>query len=326
MARTWDGREIADEEPIGSSVCVRRPAADGGVELLLLHRAHHGPDYAGDWAWTSPAGCRQPGEGVYPAALRELAEEAGLVGLRPWLVDGSARWATFAIDVPADVVVELVDPEHDRFAWVSPDLVRGQVFPEVVANGQLKAAASPRGALRFRPMTEADLDLLHSWLTTPHVAAWWDRDVADPEVVRTRYVPRIRGKVSTRMWVAELDERPVGFVQDYLVAEHDSYPEPVGGVGFDYAIGDPALLGKGVGTRLIWEFCRDVLRRDYPTARSYLASPDERNAASRRLLVKCGFVEGAAIPGTAHACEAPQKVVVHTLDADFWFGSGVAGD
>jgi 8-oxo-dGTP pyrophosphatase MutT (NUDIX family) len=43
------------------------------MEHLLLHRAHHGPDFAGDWAWTFPAGCRQPGERVYLSVLRELA-------------------------------------------------------------------------------------------------------------------------------------------------------------------------------------------------------------------------------------------------------------
>ena len=67
MTHTWDGLEIAAEEPRGSTVVVRRPATDAGrpcdhdddpvtVELLLLHRNAKGPDFEGDWAWTGPAG------------------------------------------------------------------------------------------------------------------------------------------------------------------------------------------------------------------------------------------------------------------------------
>src|SRR4051812_42030350 len=120
-SRTWDGLEIANDRPTGGSVCVRRTTPTGERELLLLHPSHHGPDFEGDWAWTSPAGCRQPGEPVFPGVLRELAEEAGIEGCLPWAVDLSDRWVHFAVDVPYDVSVELVDPEHDRYEWVPPE-------------------------------------------------------------------------------------------------------------------------------------------------------------------------------------------------------------
>ena len=63
-------------------------------------------------------------------------------------------------------------------------------------------------------------------------------------------------------------------------------------VAFDYLIGDASLVGRGLGTRMIWEFCRDVLRRDYPAAVHFLASPSHRNARSLRVLAKCGFTAG----------------------------------
>jgi len=103
------------DRPEGAAVVVRRWNADATPEVLLLHRNAEGPGYDGDWAWTSPAGCRQPGEAVYPAALRELAEEAGLRGLDPWAIDLSGSWVRFAVDVEADTAVDLVDPEHDRY-------------------------------------------------------------------------------------------------------------------------------------------------------------------------------------------------------------------
>src|SRR5215468_2300038 len=54
MDTTWDGVPITPEWPRGASVVVRRPDGD----VLLLHRAHHGADYAGPWGWTTPAGSR----------------------------------------------------------------------------------------------------------------------------------------------------------------------------------------------------------------------------------------------------------------------------
>ena len=58
---TWDGLPVAREKPYGASILVWRRAG-AGREWLVLHRAHHGRDYAGDWGWTPPAGARLPGE------------------------------------------------------------------------------------------------------------------------------------------------------------------------------------------------------------------------------------------------------------------------
>src|SRR5215472_1316843 len=122
MQRTWDGLPIAPDEPHGAAIIVRRPGGPGGErEYLVLHRAHHGPDYEGDWAWTPPSGSRQPGESVLPAALRELAEESGLradaADLR--VLDLSGAWARFSLDVQAQERVQLLDAEHDKYRWVS---------------------------------------------------------------------------------------------------------------------------------------------------------------------------------------------------------------
>ena len=62
---TWDGVPIAPDEPHGAAILARRPADGGLHEYLVLHRAHRGPDYEGDWAWTPPSGSRQPGEPVW---------------------------------------------------------------------------------------------------------------------------------------------------------------------------------------------------------------------------------------------------------------------
>lgn len=130
METTWDGLPVAAENPRASSVVVWRQAV-GGREYLLLHRAHRGPDYTGDWAWTPPSGARQPGETPEEAATRELREEAGLkLDFTPvaHVID---EVALFCAEAPLDAEVRL-DPEHDAFAWLSLDEAAPRCLPSVV--------------------------------------------------------------------------------------------------------------------------------------------------------------------------------------------------
>jgi 8-oxo-dGTP pyrophosphatase MutT (NUDIX family) len=116
IAPTWDGLPVSPEPPYGATVVVFRPGIDG-PELLLLHRAHEGPEYEGDWAWTPPAGARLPGEPIEACARRELLEEAGLdLDVAPTAC-GTVEWPVFVVEVPSDTSVTL-DAEHDRFEWV----------------------------------------------------------------------------------------------------------------------------------------------------------------------------------------------------------------
>jgi RimJ/RimL family protein N-acetyltransferase len=331
VRRTWDGLEIAADEPHGATVVVRRPGAAGGTEVLLLHRAERGPDFRGDWAWTAPSGCRQPGESVYAGASRELAEEAGLTGLPVWAVDATrgagssgehGRWALFAADAADGIRVELVDPEHDRHEWIMIDQVAGLVRPDIVAEGIVKAAAVPFASLAFRQMVEEDLPLVARWQHAAHVAEWFPGDRSEP-AVRDRLLPRLRGDVPVRMWVVEVDGRAVGWLQDYRLADRPDYAAKAAdsdGVGFDYAIGEPSLLDRGLGTRTVWEFCRDVLHRDYPGAPRFVASPSHRNRRSIRVLKKCGFTAGLWIDPPAGPREQPDTEVVCSLDVAHWLG------
>jgi RimJ/RimL family protein N-acetyltransferase len=62
-------------------------------------------------------------------------------------------------------------------------------------------------------------------------------------------------------------------------------------VGFDYALGEPAFAGRGLGTSLLWVFLRDVVCPAYAGVEELFAAPDHRNAASLRVLAKLGFRE-----------------------------------
>ena len=118
-------------------VVYRRVA--GGLEFLILHRAHSGPEFEGDWAWTPPSGARLPHEPILACAQRELAEETGL---KLDLVEteiGTERWAVYLAEASDEPVT--LDAEHDRYEWCPPDEALARCQPQVVSD-QLREAAS----------------------------------------------------------------------------------------------------------------------------------------------------------------------------------------
>jgi RimJ/RimL family protein N-acetyltransferase len=147
----------------------------------------------------------------------------------------------------------------------------------------------------LRAMTRADLRDVVRWRSADHVRRWWPSgEPPTLEHVTERYGPRIDGTVPTRMWVFEVNGRSVGFCQDYRIRDHPEFavlvPDP-DAVGVDYVVGEPHLIGVGVGTAMLWTWLLSARRRyrDVPT---YFAAPDHRNAPSLRVLAKVGFAEG----------------------------------
>jgi 8-oxo-dGTP pyrophosphatase MutT (NUDIX family) len=135
---TWDGLPVARERPFASCVVVWRGAASGR-EFLVLHRAHFGPNFAGDWAWTPPAGARQPGESAAEAAARELREETGLELPFVPVESPNPDVAHFVAEAPPDADVAL-DAEHDAYRWLPLDAAAELCLPVDVADGLRSAA------------------------------------------------------------------------------------------------------------------------------------------------------------------------------------------
>ena len=200
----------------------------------------------------------RPGESLRAAAERAVADVAGLRGRVVWPLDLSRREALF----------ECESPERDVAAWPS---------------------------IAFRPLTRADFRDVVAWQAQPHVARWWGEEATGLQAAEAHYGPAIDGDDPARLWVLELNGRSVGFLQDYRIGDHPAYalltarPDAV---GFDYLVGDPGWVGRGVGTRMLWVYLRDVVVPGYPEASELFAAPDHRNLASLRVLDKLGFTRG----------------------------------
>lgn len=145
-----------------------------------------------------------------------------------------------------------------------------------------------------RAMTRGDLPAVTRWRQSEHVARWWSSDgEPTPERVEARYGPRIDGMSPTRMWVAEVNGRSVGFLQDYRIGDYPEYavlgPDPEA-IGVDYALSEE-WSGRGLGARVLWAWMLRTRHR-LPAVTTYFAAPDHRNTASLRMLAKAGFVPG----------------------------------
>jgi RimJ/RimL family protein N-acetyltransferase len=148
--------------------------------------------------------------------------------------------------------------------------------------------------VRFRPMTAADLRLLHDWIRRPHALPWYGQDHhGSYEDVVAHYLPAIEGRDPTDHYIVVVDGAPVGMVQTYVVADYPDYADLVGvadraTAGVDIIIGEEEATGKGLGTEVLRRFVDEIVFGRLETT-SCVADPDANNIASLRAFQKAGF-------------------------------------
>jgi RimJ/RimL family protein N-acetyltransferase len=153
--------------------------------------------------------------------------------------------------------------------------------------------------IELRALVAGDLSFVAAWLRQPHVARWWLAGttaeaeleeiaawVAEPAASATRLLtivepsgahPEIAARIGWCQW----------YPYDAYPAEAESIGARAGDCGIDYAIGDPAAIGRGFGTEMIASLVEEV--RQHNPGCGVIAGPDARNVASRRVLERNGF-------------------------------------
>lgn len=150
----------------------------------------------------------------------------------------------------------------------------------------------------FREVTTEDFDLLADWRRRPHVMKWWGTKSADElleEFVREMADP------NTERYVVSLTD-PNGVVRDFAfvqvceasVAGDGWWPDATPGTwAIDYLIGEPDLIGKGLGASLIKTFTDILFAR--PGTHTVSADPEPGNIASIRACEKAGYTQSGLV-------------------------------
>jgi aminoglycoside 6'-N-acetyltransferase len=138
--------------------------------------------------------------------------------------------------------------------------------------------------MNFRPAALADLELLPRWDEAPHVVA------SDPNDDWGWEIELGRSPDGRERFIAEVDGRPLGFVQIIDPAREDSRywgDEPGNLRAIDLWIGEAADLGKGYGTRMM----RLALDRCFAdaTVSAVLVDPLAANIRAHRFYERLGF-------------------------------------
>jgi aminoglycoside 6'-N-acetyltransferase len=134
--------------------------------------------------------------------------------------------------------------------------------------------------LGFHGIAESDLPRLQAWLEREHVSLWWRDEHAEDHLDPNEH------------FVIELDGRPIGMIQTYLVDDYPDWKAVVGNepnvATVDLLIGEEDLVGRGLGSEVLVRFAREVVfARTGVTA--LVATVEEGNRRSWRAFEKAGF-------------------------------------
>ena len=158
-----------------------------------------------------------------------------------------------------------------------------------------------QAAISLRKARPEDLDLLQYWDTQPHVIA------ADPDEEWEWQTELNREPAWREQWMAELNGRPLGFLQ--IIDPREEETHYWGEVephlrAIDIWIGEPDDLGKGYGTMMM----QLALKRcfDQPEVTAVLIDPLASNVRAIRFYERLGFewVEDRNFEG--HECKVYQ--------------------
>lgn len=146
----------------------------------------------------------------------------------------------------------------------------------------------------FRSLDFSDVPLIHQWFNLPHVMRFYSLRKWTENEVLEKLKPYISGDKPVLGFIVLMNEKPIGYVQQYKVSD---YPWPnqnlseeivKNAAGMDVFIGEEALLGKGIGKQIIQKFVESKI---WPMFQYCIVDPDIRNVAAIKCYEKLNFHE-----------------------------------
>jgi aminoglycoside 6'-N-acetyltransferase len=149
----------------------------------------------------------------------------------------------------------------------------------------------------FRPLDRVDFPLIQRWLSQPHVDAWWHTPLDLPGV-ESKYGPRVDGIEPAYVFVIEYRRKPIGFIQWARWSDYPEHAVQLGAgpetAGIDLAIGEPDMIGLGLGPLAIQEFVKQIIFANHGI-KAVVTDIAINNFRSLRSFEKAGFIPTATV-------------------------------
>ena len=144
----------------------------------------------------------------------------------------------------------------------------------------------------FRRLRASDLRLMHKWYNTEHVIQWYCKNPQSYEETVAKCMPRITGEEPTRAFLIMYDAIPIGYIQTYRIADYPDYSKYVQAdedtAGLDLFIGEADWLHRGLGSRILRIFLREIVFAD-SWAKRCIVGPEPLNIVAIKAYEKAGF-------------------------------------
>lgn len=145
-----------------------------------------------------------------------------------------------------------------------------------------------KNTIEFSSLQEHHIPLLRKWLKEPHVAEFW-QETEDEEKFRDKFLGKLPER-GVSAFVILVDSKLIGYIQYYDACKVGGgwWPDAEEGTfGIDQFIGDPDMVGKGLGTEIIKRFVENIFLLSKVS--QIITDPEPMNKRAIRAYEKVGF-------------------------------------
>lgn len=144
----------------------------------------------------------------------------------------------------------------------------------------------------FKSLSVADVPLMYQWFNLPHVQKFYSLRQWTEDQVLEKLKPYITGDKPVSGFIVLMNEKPIGYVQQYKISDYpwpnQNFSQAIidNAAGMDLFIGDEKACGKGIGSQIINEF---IKRKIWLQFQYCIVDPDIRNIAAIKCYEKLNF-------------------------------------
>lgn len=147
--------------------------------------------------------------------------------------------------------------------------------------------------ISFKKLSVQDIPLIHKWLNTPHVHAWYEKDRENPyEVVEEEYEKYITGEDKMDGYIVFIEDQAIGYIQSYKIWDYPEFGEALGydksTAAIDIFIGEKEFIGRGLGSVIIKKFLKEIVFEEKGVT-VCLIDPEPENKRAIKSYEKAGF-------------------------------------